>query len=449
MKAVNLIPRESRRGGAPGGELARPRHAVLGAAGRRPRARDHVRARATTRSRSARRSSRASRPQVRQAQAPAAHLASYAQFAQLAQARAQTVRQIAATRFDWQAALGRPLPGRARRHLAAVADRPPSPRRRRRPAGLRGAASGSCAARRHRRARVRAERLHEDPGRRRPADVAAAAHQRRHPCDAQRLAEAGSDPAARAAAAGTERPRPAAATTPRPSTWSCSSRRSRAPHRPPAGAEPTPRHDRRADDHATPTHHAPRPRRPRATTPRPDEPCDRTVVLMVAVVARSPRPGSCDPAQARPGGQARLPARPPPRRSSAPLRAQLAQGQAAKSAFAHSYASIARLGEAVPADDNVPSLIYQIQSAASSSRVDFLARCSCRAAPGGAARPPRRTTAATAPLPPGVDASARPASRPSRSRSPSRATSSTSRASSGACSGSSSPPTRRSRSAAG
>jgi Tfp pilus assembly protein PilO len=49
----------------------------------------------------------------------------------------------------------------------------------------------------------------------------------------------------------------------------------------------------------------------------------------------------------------------------------LAQGQAAKASFGRVYASLARLGEAVPADDQVPSLIYQVQAAASRSRVDF------------------------------------------------------------------------------
>jgi type II secretory pathway pseudopilin PulG len=50
---------------------------------------------------------------------------------------------------------------------------------------------------------------------------------------------------------------------------------------------------------------------------------------------------------------------------------QVAQGEAARNAYATSYASLARLGEAVPADDNVPSLIFQVQGAASASKVDF------------------------------------------------------------------------------
>ncbi len=53
------------------------------------------------------------------------------------------------------------------------------------------------------------------------------------------------------------------------------------------------------------------------------------------------------------------------------LRAQVAQGQAAKGAYARHYASLVRLGEAVPQDDNVPSLIYQLQGAASAAKVDF------------------------------------------------------------------------------
>jgi type II secretory pathway pseudopilin PulG len=52
-------------------------------------------------------------------------------------------------------------------------------------------------------------------------------------------------------------------------------------------------------------------------------------------------------------------------------RAQLAQGAAARAAFATSYASLVRLGEAVPTDDNTPSLIYQLQSAAKGAGVDF------------------------------------------------------------------------------
>jgi type II secretory pathway pseudopilin PulG len=53
------------------------------------------------------------------------------------------------------------------------------------------------------------------------------------------------------------------------------------------------------------------------------------------------------------------------------VRAQLAQGNQARAAFASSYTTLIRLGEAVPTDDNTPSLIYQLQSAAKAAKVDF------------------------------------------------------------------------------
>ena len=52
-------------------------------------------------------------------------------------------------------------------------------------------------------------------------------------------------------------------------------------------------------------------------------------------------------------------------------RMQVAEGESARGAYSGSYATLVRLGEAVPADDNVPSLIVQIQGAASASGVDF------------------------------------------------------------------------------
>ncbi len=47
------------------------------------------------------------------------------------------------------------------------------------------------------------------------------------------------------------------------------------------------------------------------------------------------------------------------------------QGQAAKTAYRTDYAAVSRLGKAVPADDDVPSLVVQLESAADRSRVDF------------------------------------------------------------------------------
>jgi hypothetical protein len=49
----------------------------------------------------------------------------------------------------------------------------------------------------------------------------------------------------------------------------------------------------------------------------------------------------------------------------------VSSGLAARAQFASDYAELARLGEALPTDDEVPSLIYQIQNAATASKVDF------------------------------------------------------------------------------
>jgi type II secretory pathway pseudopilin PulG len=96
-------------------------------------------------------------------------------------------------------------------------------------------------------------------------------------------------------------------------------------------------------------------------------------------------------------------------------RSQVAAGAAARSSYAGYYTELARLGEAVPADDNVPSLIYQLQQAATSTGIDF--RYLVLASAGSSAPAPApvapatavtntgaATTAAAAPatLPPGV-----------------------------------------------
>jgi hypothetical protein len=52
-------------------------------------------------------------------------------------------------------------------------------------------------------------------------------------------------------------------------------------------------------------------------------------------------------------------------------RSEVATSQTAQRQFATDYATVARLGKAVPADDDVPSLVYQIQSAAQSTDIDF------------------------------------------------------------------------------
>jgi len=51
--------------------------------------------------------------------------------------------------------------------------------------------------------------------------------------------------------------------------------------------------------------------------------------------------------------------------------AEAAAARAAAAAYPRNYAMVAELGEAVPADDEMPSLIYQLQAAAERARVSF------------------------------------------------------------------------------
>ena len=51
--------------------------------------------------------------------------------------------------------------------------------------------------------------------------------------------------------------------------------------------------------------------------------------------------------------------------------ALVSQGETAKSAYRTDYAAVSKLGKAVPADDDVPSLVVQIEGAADRSKVDF------------------------------------------------------------------------------
>jgi hypothetical protein len=52
-------------------------------------------------------------------------------------------------------------------------------------------------------------------------------------------------------------------------------------------------------------------------------------------------------------------------------RASKDAGDAARTKYANNYATVARLGKAVPVDDDVPSLVYQIDSTAKDTDVDF------------------------------------------------------------------------------
>ena len=77
-----------------------------------------------------------------------------------------------------------------------------------------------------------------------------------------------------------------------------------------------------------------------------------------------------------------------------------AEGARSKSAYAADYATVSRLGKAVPADDDIPSLVVQLDGAAKSARVDF--RSLALATGTGAPAPAATTAAAVAAVAPGT-----------------------------------------------
>lgn len=52
-------------------------------------------------------------------------------------------------------------------------------------------------------------------------------------------------------------------------------------------------------------------------------------------------------------------------------RSELVAGQQARATYSVNYATVARLGKAVPTDDDVPSLVYQLDQTAEATGVDF------------------------------------------------------------------------------
>jgi Tfp pilus assembly protein PilN len=108
MRAVNLIPADARRGGGRGrgavGTTARPIYALIGMlAVALGFVTIYVLTANTVSDRKAKLTTL--KAQAAQAQAQASRLSPYTEFAKLAQARATTIREIAATRFDWHGAL--------------------------------------------------------------------------------------------------------------------------------------------------------------------------------------------------------------------------------------------------------------------------------------------------------------------------------------------------------
>jgi hypothetical protein len=102
-------------------------------------------------------------------------------------------------------------------------------------------------------------------------------------------------------------------------------------------------------------------------------------------------------------------------------RSSVATAQQAKRDYDTDYAAVARLGKAVPLDDNIPSLIYQLQSASQGSKVDFR---SLKLENSGAAPAPAApaVTAAATPATPGSPKSASASSSSTAAASPAPAT---------------------------
>ena len=89
---------------------------------------------------------------------------------------------------------------------------------------------------------------------------------------------------------------------------------------------------------------------------------------------------------------------------------QVASGMSARRQFAGQYAQLAKLGEAVPPDDDVPSLIYQVQSAAQAAHVNFrglqLTGGGGSSAPSTSSSSSGSSTTAAPQLPPGASVGA-------------------------------------------
>lgn len=83
---------------------------------------------------------------------------------------------------------------------------------------------------------------------------------------------------------------------------------------------------------------------------------------------------------------------------------EVAAGEQARREYATYYTELSRLGEAVPADDDVPALIYQLQGAARRAGIDFRSLVLSSGVAAQAAPTPTAGAAATsaATLPPGV-----------------------------------------------
>jgi hypothetical protein len=86
--------------------------------------------------------------------------------------------------------------------------------------------------------------------------------------------------------------------------------------------------------------------------------------------------------------------------------ASAATAESARKRYDDDYATVARLGKAVPVDDDVPSLVYQLEATARSEKIDFRSirvnSSAAAATPAAAKTATGSSSAALAALPPGA-----------------------------------------------
>lgn len=86
--------------------------------------------------------------------------------------------------------------------------------------------------------------------------------------------------------------------------------------------------------------------------------------------------------------------------------ATIAQGRAARARYAADYSAVVMLGKAVPDQDGLPSLVYQIDSSARDAKVDFSSLTAADGAAAGAAGSTASTTTTATPAAAGAAATA-------------------------------------------
>ena len=385
MRAVNLIPADQRRASGGAGKSGGGVYALLGVLALIVAC---VAALTITSRQVADRTAEADRldAQAQVAQAKAGNLAAYKTFNDLVKQRTAGVQTLAATRFNWGETLdqvSRVVPSDVSLTQLAASTAP-------------GVGVGGTVSLRTALANPAIELIGCAPSHRRVALLMA---RLRRIEGVQRVSVANAAKSEGSsggnASAGEDKRRSAAARRPTrcpSSRWSSSSGR-RSPSLPPRPRPVPSRPPSRRSRAAPPAPPRPPPRRPRAPdmTNR-----DRIVVGVLACVvaiagfwflALKPKRAEAEKAATRAEqAETRL----------QEANSALATAAGAKKSFDSDYATIARLGKAVPEDDDAASLVFQIETAARKAGIDFrsLAVGGGAAAADAHAGPEQQATAA-------------------------------------------------------